>query len=214
MQQSKRPLLIGITGNIGSGKSTFCDLLMAAGIKVLQADEIAKKHLHDPQVVRVLSQRFGPVVLDNDIPGTIDKKALAKLIFIQPAEVRFLNYLLHPLVLQDMQNLAETSQEDYLIFEVPLLFEANLQDCFDYLVLVTCTEEIRQIRLKARGDRDAQQRAEYQISDQEKINKVDRVIDNNLSIDHLQIQTGEFISEIPHIPYKSTKPFSTNHISA
>lgn len=129
------------------------------------------------------------------------------MVFGQPAELGFLNSLLHPLVLQDMQALADKSTDDFLIFEVPLLFETGLQDCFDYLVLVTCSEDIRLNRLMARGDKDAEQRAEYQISDQEKIAQVDRVVDNNGGVELLAQQAARFITDIPHLQPKKPRPF-------
>ena len=135
MSQNKKPLLIGITGNIGSGKSAFCNFLAANGLKVISADVVANQHLEDPAIKEALIKRYSTAILspsnEDNGKGIINRKILADVVFSSEQETQYLNSLIHPLVLQDFQKIVEQSNEEALCFEVPLLFEANLQDCFD-----------------------------------------------------------------------------------
>ncbi|HPC50269.1 MAG TPA: dephospho-CoA kinase, partial [Candidatus Cloacimonas acidaminovorans] len=156
MSQNKKPLLIGITGNIGSGKSAFCNFLAANGLKVISADVVANQHLEDPAIKEALIKRYSTAILspsnEDNGKGIINRKILADVVFSSEQETQYLNSLIHPLVLQDFQKIVEQSNEEALCFEVPLLFEANLQDCFDYIVLISASLETRLMRLEKRGE--------------------------------------------------------------
>ncbi|HNV61350.1 MAG TPA: dephospho-CoA kinase, partial [Candidatus Cloacimonas acidaminovorans] len=169
MSQNKKPLLIGITGNIGSGKSAFCNFLAANGLKVISADAVANQHLEDPAIKEALIKRYSTAILspsnEDNGKGIINRKILADIVFGSEEETQYLNSLIHPLVLQDFQRIVEQSNEEALCFEVPLLFEANLQDCFDYIVLISASLETRLMRLEKRGEdrTKAQQRMLHQM---------------------------------------------------
>ena len=213
MSPNKFPLLIGITGNIGSGKSVFCNFLTAKGLKVISADDIANQHLDDPEIKETLIKRYSTAVLSpsgNDKTNSIiNHKILADIVFGSDEETKFLNSLIHPLVLQDFQRIVEQSQEEVLCFEVPLLFETNLQDCFDYIILISASLETRLNRLEKRGeDRiKAQQRMLYQIPDTEKRLLVDLVIENDGDLVSLQKAAAALIEKIPYLQYKKVRSF-------
>jgi len=126
MQLNNRPLLIGITGNIGSGKSSFCNYLAANGLRIISADVLANQHLEDKDIQSALVTRYSPDILTTSVRDknvlTINRKLLADKVFISETETNYLNSLIHPLVLQDFQQIAEQSQEKVLCFEVPFLF--------------------------------------------------------------------------------------------
>lgn len=213
MSQNKKPLLIGITGNIGSGKSAFCNFLTANGLKVISADAVANQHLEDPAIKEALIKRYSTAILspsnkDNG-KGIINRKILADIVFGNEEETQYLNSLIHPLVLQDFQRIVEQSNEEALCFEVPLLFEANLQDCFDYIVLISASLETRLMRLEKRGEdrTKAQQRMLHQIPDTEKRFLVDLVIENDGDLLNLQKSAVSFIEKIPYLPHKKVRPF-------
>ena len=214
MLPNKFPLLIGITGNIGSGKSTFCNFLTAKGLKVISADEVANQHLNDPEIKEALIKRYSTAVLSpsgNDKTNSIiNHKILADIVFGSDEETKYLNSLIHPLVLQDFQRIVEQSQEEVLCFEVPLLFETNLQDCFDYIILISASLETRLNRVEKRGeDRiKAQQRMLYQIPDTEKRLLVDLVIENDGDLVSLQKAAAALIEKIPYLQYKKVRSFA------
>jgi len=214
MLPNKFPLLIGITGNIGSGKSAFCNFLTAKGLKVISADDVANQHLNDPEIKEALIKRYSTAVLSpsgNDKTNSIiNHKILADIVFGSDEETKYLNSLIHPLVLQDFQRIVEQSQEEVLCFEVPLLFETNLQDCFDYIILISASLETRLNRVEKRGeDRiKAQQRMLYQIPDTEKRLLVDLVIENDGDLVSLQKAAAALIEKIPYLQYKKVRSFA------
>jgi len=213
MSQNKRPLLIGITGNIGSGKSAYCNFLAANGLKVISADAVANQHLEDPAIKEALIKRYSTAILspsnEDNGKGIINRKILADIVFGSEEETQYLNSLIHPLVLQDFQRIVEQSNEEALCFEVPLLFEANLQDCFDYIVLISASLETRLMRLGKRGEdrTKAQQRMLHQMPDTEKRFMVDLVIENDGDLLNLQKSAVSFIEKIPYLPHKKVRPF-------
>ena len=213
MSQNKKPLLIGITGNIGSGKSAFCNFLAANGLKVISADVVANQHLEDPAIKEALIKRYSTAILspsnEDNGKGIINRKILADVVFSSEQETQYLNSLIHPLVLQDFQKIVEQSNEEALCFEVPLLFEANLQDCFDYIVLISASLETRLMRLEKRGEdrTKAQQRMLHQMTDTEKRFLVNLVIENDGDLLSLQKSAVSFIEKIPYLPHKKVRPF-------
>jgi len=213
MSQNKRPLLIGITGNIGSGKSAYCNFLAANGLKVISADAVANQHLEDPAIKEALIKRYSTAILspsnEDNGKGIINRKILADIVFGSEKETQYLNSLIHPLVLQDFQRIVEQSNEEALCFEVPLLFEANLQDCFDYIVLISASLETRLMRLEKRGEdrTKAQQRMLHQMPDTEKRFMVDLVIENDGDLLSLQKSAVSFIEKIPYLLHKKVRPF-------
>lgn len=210
MQHDKRPFLVGITGNIGSGKSTFCQILMNHGLNVYFADTIANQRLEDPNVVISLLQHFGEAILSNDPQcGLIDRKKLAEIVFSDYTYLDFLNSVLHPLVLMDLQEIVENCAEELICIEIPLLFEADLSACFDYLVLVTASEPLRMARLKSRGESETRikQRIHAQWDDSHKKDKVDFIVENNDSTEHLEQLATQLIEAISKAPLGSVRPF-------
>jgi dephospho-CoA kinase len=199
----KRPLLIGISGNIGSGKSSFCALLESSGLRVVYADRVAEKHLFDLQDVWV--QRWGRGILSDGVP---DKKKIASIVFDNQEERSYLNQRIHSLVLQDFQHSVETCDEAVLCFEIPLLYEVGLQDCFDYQVLISVRRDIA-LRRIAKRDKSSEseiiKRLEAQMPDDRK--HADLMIDNSGSRAELEAQASRFIISIASLSYRTVRPF-------
>jgi len=208
-----RPLLIGVTGNIGSGKSAFCRLLQTFGLVVISADEVANNCLQLPEVCDALLSRYSESILEENSlsgQGLINRKKLAEKVFGLPEETAFLNSLIHPLVLQEFDRIAQTSSEAFLVYEVPLLFEAKLQACFDFMVLVYTPLDLRLERLEARGEAygDVLKRQSHQIPDEAKLDKVDQVISNHLDMNSLREAARLFVQSLHELRGKQTrKPF-------
>ncbi len=203
------PILIGITGNIGSGKSAFCRLLAEKDCQVVFADEIAQQQLDDPESLKQIARRWGKEVI---IDGKPDRKKIAGIVFGNKAELEFLNGVVHPKSLAALQHIADNSEERYLFFEVPLLFEAGMQHCFDYIVLVQAKRETRLQRLLKKGSETREQieaRMDAQIDDLVKIPLCNLVIDNNGSLAALKANVREFIGRLESIRHKDKIPMSS-----
>jgi len=205
MRASKRPLLIGITGNIGSGKSTFCRLLEREGDKVFYADRVAAKYLQLLKDVWV--ERWGEHVLRE---GALDKRKIAAIVFNDPIQLEYLNSRIHPLVLQEFQSIVETSLETELYFEIPLLFETNLQACFDFAILIQVDPEIlikRVVRRDKARHEDIVKLLAAQMPDAQKVGLADLVIDNSGKEKALRLQLLKFLGTVGKIPRREVQAF-------
>ncbi|HOZ01409.1 MAG TPA: dephospho-CoA kinase [Candidatus Syntrophosphaera sp.] len=203
------PILIGITGNIGSGKSKFCHFLREAGVPVVFADDVAQEQLALPATLKQLVRRWGPDVAKG---GKADRAKIAGIVFQNKQELDFLNSVIHPGTLVALQKIVEESEEKYIFFEVPLLFEAGLQNCFDFVVLVRASRQKRLQRLTKGGKAKAAEmeaRMDAQIDDTGKIPLCDLVVDNDGTPAALKKQAEALIERLPRIKQKDKIPFST-----
>ncbi len=209
MLPDNRPLLIGITGGIGCGKSSVCDLI-ANDFPVISADQIAKSYLKEPDVREILVQRWGPEVYEGDLPANA---RIARIVFNDRQELEFLNSLIHPMVLSRFQKIVDTSEEEVLFFEIPLLFEAGLRDCFDFVVFVYCQPEIQLERLVRRDKASYDEmlkRIEAQMSQDDKLLLSDHVIDNSGDDESLKNSVDLLIQLIANVPRRRILPFKTD----
>jgi len=203
----KRALLIGVTGNIGSGKSSFCKFLEERGLMVFYADQIARQVLEQAEVLNSLIRRWGPEVAERGLPVS---QRIAEQVFGKPEELAFLNTLVHPGTLRRMRDLVDQSSSPVLVFEVPLLFEAGLQDCFDYLVLISASAALRTERLKKRDNESSEQinrRLSSQMPDSDKAPLCDLLIVNEGSISHLRKQALQLKENLPELSFRNVRSF-------
>ena len=187
-------LKIGLTGGIGSGKTTAAKRLLALGARVYHADEISRRAL-DPGAVcydRVVSA-FGREILQSD--GTIDRKRLGQLVFSDEEKRQRLNGIVHPYVIEELFARAErdllNEPDGIAVFEVPLLFESGLHTMMDHNVVVSCTVENRIRRVMARDDLTREQvlaRIQAQMPEEEKLLLADSILFNNGTEDDLIAQ--------------------------
>lgn len=206
MQPNKRPILIGITGNIGSGKSTLSSYICDKYI-VVNADQLAHEVLNSKEVMEKLIRRWGRSILKEKYP---DSRMIASIVFKNKDELQFLNSIIHPAVLHAMQKIVEESRDDYLFFEIPLLFEAKLENCFDHVILVRTDQETLIKRISNRDKMDSSEvllRLRNQMSDSDKIKLADTVIDNKGSISDLKDQAQVLLNKLHSIKYRRTFPF-------
>ena len=189
MPQSNAPLLIGITGNIGSGKSLVSSFIVDQGFRLISADPIAKALLDDPGLQEHLAEIWGAELLSH---GKIDRQTLADIVFTHPDKLVYLNSLIHPRVLDIFDRIVLESTDLKLFFEIPLLFEADLETCFDAIILVTAPPNKKIEWLTKRDNSNKEQilaRLRAQMPDSEKLARVDYVLENNGSIDELKART-------------------------
>ncbi|HEY2042780.1 MAG TPA: dephospho-CoA kinase, partial [Jatrophihabitans sp.] len=171
---------IGLTGGIGSGKSTVAARLAELGAVVIDADALAREVVvaGTPGFEQVVAH-FGPEVLGPD--GELDRAALGRLVFADEQALADLNSIVHPLVAERTAALmARAGADDVLVYDVPLLAENELQGDFDAVIVVEASEEIRLRRLARRGlpEHDARARMARQASDERRRSIATVVLDN------------------------------------
>lgn len=172
---------LGITGGIGSGKSTACKVFSALGIPVFEADSEAKKIINtNPEVRRQLIQLFGTEVYLED--RTVNRKYLADIVFNNRSLLSELNKIVHPAVRLTFIEWSKIQDSPYVIHEAAILFESGFHRIMDKTIVVVADENQRISRVLKRDDVSMElvrQRMQHQWSDEEKIKLADFVIRNN-----------------------------------
>lgn len=171
--------IIGLTGGIGSGKTTIANHLKSLGIPVYHSDDQAKKILYLPETIDSLKSAFGNVVFTNEL---FDKDKLAKLVFNNPEQLKVLNQIIHPAVKVDFENWLKANKNSPLIIkEAAILFESgSYKDC-DVIISISAPQEIRIQRVIERDlltYEEVVSRINNQWTDEMRNKKSDYVIDN------------------------------------
>lgn len=171
---------VGLTGGIGCGKTTVLREFQEIGIPTFSADEIAKKYYDEPDFKADIRSVFGDSVFLPD--GSVDKKALARLVFAESELLSRLNALVHPRVLRDFETFCERYLgRDYVVFESAILYEHHLDQLVDLVVCVYLDTEERISRLLQR-DKSSREQIEARINNQlpadEVMSRADYVILN------------------------------------
>jgi dephospho-CoA kinase len=190
-------LRIGLTGGIGSGKSTVAGLLAAHGAVVIDADRIAREVVEPgtPGLAAVVAA-FGSGVLADD--GSLDRPALAAVVFADPAARNRLDGIVHPLVRsRATEQTAAAPPDAVVVHDVPLLAETGQGSSYDLVLVVEADLETRVARLVQRGlpEDDARARIAVQASDEQRRAIADVVLDNSGSPADLEAQVDRFWAE-------------------
>lgn len=168
---------VGITGGIGSGKSTVCRLFAARGVAVYDSDAAAKRLMAGP-LRGAVEARFGR---DAYRDGVLDRRYLAGIVFRDREALRALDAIVHPAVMRDFEAWASAQQGDYVVLESAILFEAGLEKSVDRTVAVLAPEPLRIERTCRRDGTDAEsvrRRIAAQMSDDELHARADHTIVN------------------------------------
>jgi dephospho-CoA kinase len=189
-----RMVSVGLTGGIGSGKSTVARLLRERGAVVIDADELAREVVAPgtPGLVRVF-ETFGPAVQRAD--GSLDRAALAAVVFADADRLEQLNAIVHPLVGERARELRDAAPTGaVVVHDVPLLVENGLASQYDVVVVVDVPESVQVQRLVS-GDRgmsetDARARIAAQATRSQRLAVADHVIDNSGDPAHLERQVA------------------------
>jgi dephospho-CoA kinase len=186
--------IIGLTGGIGSGKSTIANYIASKGIPVYIADEEAKKLMELSEVIASVQAIFEENVLDEF--GKLDRKRIADLVFNSPTQLAQLNNVVHPLVKNHfIEWLKIHSNASFVIKEVAILFETGGDKACDKIILVTAPEEIRIERAMKRDNTSKEtivRRMNNQLPESEKITKSDFII-HNTDLNKSFIQVDEIL---------------------
>lgn len=173
---------VGITGGIGSGKTTVCEIFKLLGIPVFHADKEAKNlQNNDLQIKSLLIELFGVHIYAQD--GMLDRKKLGGIIFKDPQALSKVNAIIHPAVRKRFMKWADDHKEaPYLLYEAAILLESGYASDFNRNILILADEKVRIERVIRRDhttEENVRQRIKNQIPDIEKVNMVDYIIENN-----------------------------------
>ena len=193
--------LIGLTGGIASGKSTVAAILRRLGVAIVNADELSREVVQPGTPGwKEIVDTFGTEILQPD--GTVDRQRLRKIIFSDPAARKKLEAVIHPrvraLAQQRFQEHAAAGFE-IVVYEVPLLFEGNLQNSLRPVVLVATNVETQKNRLQDRdhlAESEAEKHITAQMSLEEKRRLADYVIENDGTLDELERRVRAVLEEI------------------
>ena len=191
-------MYLGLTGGIGSGKSTAARMFADLGATVIDADAIAKEVLEPGQLgYESIVNKFGDEILDSS--GNVDRSALAAKVFENSAELKELEDIVHPAVASKVLEIRESLPAGVtVIYDTPLLVEKKLQDQFDQVVVVLAPEPLRTQRLIDRGlaERDIAARMSKQATDDQRRAVANFVIDNSGSLAQLRAQVQNVWNQI------------------
>lgn len=190
---------IGLTGGIGSGKSTVATMLAERGAVIIDADQISRE-LVEPggEALPALVTEFGPRILQEN--GSLSRGELAALAFSEPEATARLNAIMHPLIREESaRRLREAPQAPAVVYDMPLLVETGQQDLVDLVVVADVPEEVqldRAIRLRGLDPVDVRRRMEVQASREVRLAAADVVIDNSGDLAQTQAQVSRLWDEI------------------
>jgi dephospho-CoA kinase len=188
-------MIIGLTGGLGCGKSTAARIFEDAGFRRIDTDMLVRDHvLTRPEVEIVVAQKLGPQTLTPQ--GRIDRTSVARVVFTDDNARQWLEDLVHPMVYALMREQIATAPADDWVVEVPLLFEKQLENWFDFTVCVTTTSRLQFARLEERGlpRALAEQRISKQLPLAKKLELADHVLLNDGSTAFLRDQIIQLIA--------------------
>lgn len=172
---------VGITGGIGSGKSTVCKIFESLGIPVYYADQQARSLSdHHPEIIKGVKHLFGDDIYTDD---QLNRKKVGELVFVNKKLLNSLNQIIHPVVAQHFENwLKINAKAPYIMKEAAILFESGAYKQVDKIITVSSPKELRLTRVMERdrlSKEEVERRMLNQMDEAEKIKKSDFVINNN-----------------------------------
>jgi dephospho-CoA kinase len=192
--------IIGVTGNIASGKSETARLLQEKGCSLVDADMVAHElYGYDHALVRQLGQEFGQDIVWSN--GMLDRKKLGSLVFGRPDAMAALNRIVHPALINAIRERIRSSQRvmNRLVLDAALIVELGFAKEVDYLVFVSASIPARLERLRARSgftEEEAMRRIESQVPEESKLQHADFIIKNETTKQYLHEQVDALWDEI------------------
>lgn len=196
-------LVVGLTGSIGTGKSTVSNILKNRNIDIIDADKISREILNNTTALDEIFDYFGDEVKNPD--GTLNRKKLGNIVFNDDVKLIKLNSITHPKIKQIIDsriNEYKINNEKMVIVDAPLLIEANFCELVDKILLIVCDEEVQITRIIKRDNcsrEDAILRIKSQMSQVDKKKYADYIIDNSYDLEILNKQVEEFLKNMEEI---------------
>ena len=186
---------VGLTGGIGAGKSEALAAFERLGAATLSTDRVAHDLLDDDQVRAALVDRWGAEIAPG---GSVDREKVSEIVFNDRDELAWLESVTHPRVGAHVMEWRQSLDPDVgvAVVEVPLLFEAAMEDAFDATVAVVADDAVRDTRLRERGQGGLGGREERQLDQAEKERRADHVIRNDASLDELESEVRKLIEDL------------------
>ena len=198
-------MIVGLTGGIGTGKSTVSRKLRERGYPVIDLDVISREVIEYPEVIDELVRNFGNEILENqnNTSGkkSISRNKLRQTVFKEEKKVSVLNSIMHPPIIEEMRRQIKELRKDYktVFVEVQLLFEAKLEKEFDMTVLVYAdrkTQMERVLKRDGRSEGEVQEIINVQMSMDEKRKLSNYIIENNGNSEMLNLEIEKFIKKL------------------
>lgn len=205
-RSNNQPFVIGITGTIGTGKSTVGEILTRHNVPVIDSDKIVHDLLaRDQAIIKSIIEKFGDdIAITSEDGKTIDRQTLGKLIFADPKARRQLEAIVHPATIMECRRLVANHKEQTLVaILVPLLFEAGLESEYDEIWTIYADDATLKQRISKRdglSQNDIEQRIAAQLPQKEKIKRSRQVIDNSGTKDQTEKQVVKLIEKLSQKP--------------
>ena len=187
------PKIIGLTGGIGSGKTTIANYLASLGIPVYIADDAGKKVMQQQEIIEAIQGKFGFDIVENN---QLNRAKLAEIVFNNPDQLKALNAIVHPAVKKDFKKwVGEHADSSFVVYESAILFESGSYKNFDLILTVTAPLETRISRVLQRDNSNREQvmsRINAQWTDEQRIAKSDFIIEN-IDINLAKEKIDEFL---------------------
>jgi dephospho-CoA kinase len=185
--------VVGVTGGIGSGKTAATNCFQALGIDIVDAD-LASRVVVEPgtDALQQIAEHFGPQILQPD--GTLDRAALRRIVFQEPAAKQWLERLLHPLIGREIQRQLQAAASPYVILVSPLLVEAHQNLFCNRILVVDVPEDTQLQRTVIRDNNDPEQVRRIiasQASRAQRLQQADDILENNGSLEQLHTQVED-----------------------
>lgn len=193
-------LILGLTGNIGCGKSSLSAIFRENDIDIVDADIIARQIYNDEKLLKKIYDTFGYDIKNED--GSLNRKSLGKIVFNDDEKLILLNELTHPVIKQIViKEIKEYKKQNkkIVVLDAALLVESNYLSFVDKLLVVTCNEEIQIERIKNRDNcstEEALSRIKSQMTQENKVKYADYIIDNSGTLDELKEKAFIFLNYI------------------
>ncbi len=202
-KEKMKKVVIGLTGGIGTGKSTVSQILKEKKFPVIDLDIISHEVIKFPKVVEKIVENFGKEVLEYNNTGNwiVSREKLGRVIFGNRKKRLILNSVMHPEILRIVrEKILECKKENKIIFvEIQLLFEVQWEKEFDYILLVSAEKETQIKRILSRDNRSKEEALSIinsQMSLDEKKKRSDYVIENDGNIQDLEKKVDDFLKKI------------------
>lgn len=185
-------MLVGITGSFAAGKTFALDYLSTKHFRTFSADRFVASLYEQTSFQQNIFKLFPQLTI-------VDKKQIAEIIYNSKEARKALQQLIHPFVVNELVHLRKTYISEIVFAEIPLLFESNLSEYFDYVIAVFCSEESRLERAKARGNFNQaiyDKITEVQLPQSEKANRADFIINSDCNLLQLESQITQILGKL------------------